>query len=49
MLQMTARYPDYAKLLADFIQHDYQPQIIRSPADQVLSHAPGASSGSKKE
>jgi beta-ureidopropionase len=42
VLQMTARYPDYAKLLTEFVKNDFQPQIIRDPSDQTLSHSPGS-------
>ena len=30
---MTARYDDYAKLLADYVKPDFQPQIV-SDRDQ---------------
>jgi beta-ureidopropionase len=36
LLQMTARYPDYAKLLTEFTRSDFQPQVIRDPSDQTF-------------
>jgi len=32
MLQNTARYELYADFLNDYIQHDFEPQVIRDPA-----------------
>jgi beta-ureidopropionase len=43
VLQMTARYPDYAKLLTNYCKADFQPQVIRDPSDQTFNHAPGNS------
>ncbi len=31
-LRMTARYPDYAQLLCEYIQPDFEPQVIRDPS-----------------
>jgi hypothetical protein len=28
-LRMTARYPDYAKLLANYVKPDFKPQVIK--------------------
>lgn len=30
--RMTARYDMYAKLLADYTAHGYQPQVVRDPS-----------------
>ncbi len=29
---MTARYDMYAELFADYIKHDYKPQVIKDPS-----------------
>lgn len=30
--QMTARYEMYAQQLADFVRHDFKPQVVRDPS-----------------
>lgn len=30
--RMTARYDMYAKLLGDYVKHDYRPQVVKDPS-----------------
>ena len=31
VFQMTARYKDYANLLAEYVKPDFEPQIVKDP------------------
>jgi beta-ureidopropionase len=37
VLQMTARFPDYAKFLTEYVKPGYVPQVISDPSEQAIT------------